>query len=412
MVYYMTIRNSILPGSSADVDNIIVNLCDGYTLVTWSGVNKKTYSVLSNEFFERRFATLYPLFRELKIGVCPTLQACHPANCWKVISCFASDPDNDNPHGHAMTLKVYFQEKGVQIYRASLELSKSKKEAELKEICGSGDEDPHASVNRAQGACAKASEEIYNFERLVMARVSEAEMFLPQVGVDDRQQALRIMDWLKNHRSTAELFVSYSDEEIINMTDEELELEGVKGIDKSLISAYRSLDNVVMPIICVMPSFSEKKLERDRLCDDHTNLINRGEILRFEISALDSKIHATNDAYVCEVQDECRKMNMHIHFTVCIPILEECQALIQKEFSEARPPGHLRNQICDLINSLPKQVKTRIWQSLYDKCANGVIEDQWSEMHCHEFLPQLEGLVNDTLEVMNFQLRSISHAQD
>jgi len=54
----MTIRNSILPGSSADVDNIIVNLCDGYTLVTWSGVNKKTYSVLSNEFFERRFATL------------------------------------------------------------------------------------------------------------------------------------------------------------------------------------------------------------------------------------------------------------------------------------------------------------------------------------------------------------------
>jgi hypothetical protein len=184
------------------------------------------------------------------------------------------------------------------------------------------------------------------------------------------------------------------------MTGEELELEGVKGIDKSLISAYRLLNDKAMPFIRLVPIFQENNLECHRLLANHADLVFREKILRDKIDTLNHDMYEINAVYAKKLQYECDAMNGRIHYAESNPILEECRALIQKlraqqGLSGEPVPIHMRKQICDLINSLPNKDKTYIWKSLYDKRAKGVIEDQWSEIHCHEFLPELEEIVQD-----------------
>lgn len=53
-------------------------------------------------------------------------------------------------------------------------------------------------------------------------------------------------------------------------------------------------------------------------------------------------------------------------------------------------------QIQMLINY--SELSTKVWSDLYDKCAQGVQEDSWSENHFHEFLPQLKEILSITLE--------------
>ena len=73
-----------------------------------------------------------------------------------------------------------------------------------------------------------------------------------------------------------------------------------------------------------------------------------------------------------------------------LPLLEKCRSLIlnlldhPEEVSDATL-GTIRQMInsCDIIDI------GRIWGRLYEQCANGVHEDQWSEKHFPEFLSNL-----------------------
>src|SRR5580698_4889506 len=117
----MTITRPILT-PSADTDNIIINLSDAYTLINLSRVSRNTYTVLSNDFFERRFAALYPFFKALNTDPCPTLQTCQPESCWKIMCCIALDANN------GCDVKICFLEGDnviLQIFHSSLGLNKS-----------------------------------------------------------------------------------------------------------------------------------------------------------------------------------------------------------------------------------------------------------------------------------------------
>src|SRR5262249_6893602 len=47
------------------------------------------------------------------------------------------------------------------------------------------------------------------------------------------------------------------------------------------------------------------------------------------------------------------------------------------------------------INLCSGDVKKYIWRTLYDRCAKGVIEDNWSENHYGEFLPELKKIIEE-----------------
>ena len=57
-----------------------------------------------------------------------------------------------------------------------------------------------------------------------------------------------------------------------------------------------------------------------------------------------------------------------------------------------------RKEICDFINQLPSNLDKEIWRSLYLKCANGKIEDNWSEHHFHEHLDELDATMKTVCE--------------
>ena len=77
-----------------------------------------------------------------------------------------------------------------------------------------------------------------------------------------------------------------------------------------------------------------------------------------------------------------------------LPHLEDCQCLIQNliENPEEISPDTLAN-IRQMINACDSEDISHIWGQLYDVCASGVDEDQWSEHHFPEFLKPLEGIV-------------------
>jgi len=72
--------------------------------------------------------------------------------------------------------------------------------------------------------------------------------------------------------------------------------------------------------------------------------------------------------------------------------LEQCCIVIQAAIAE--PSDGLLQHIAHLINSLDNNDLTVIWGSLYNECANGYQQDRWSELHFHEFLPELLKIVN------------------
>jgi hypothetical protein len=47
------------------------------------------------------------------------------------------------------------------------------------------------------------------------------------------------------------------------------------------------------------------------------------------------------------------------------------------------------------LSSSDADVKTYIWGNLYQTCANGIQEWEWSEKHFHEFLPELNNILHE-----------------
>ena len=88
---------------------------------------------------------------------------------------------------------------------------------------------------------------------------------------------------------------------------------------------------------------------------------------------------------------------------VRLPHLEKCRSLIlnlldhPEEVSDATL-GTIRQ----MINSCDIQDIGRIWGELYEQCANGVDEDQWSEKHFPEFLSRLNAIVRHVVWQYNY----------
>jgi len=77
--------------------------------------------------------------------------------------------------------------------------------------------------------------------------------------------------------------------------------------------------------------------------------------------------------------------------------LKECALAITMAIEE--PSTKLLQHIAFLINSNEKRDITFIWGNLYNECANGYQQDRWSELHFHEFLPELLDIVNERAEL-------------
>jgi hypothetical protein len=74
--------------------------------------------------------------------------------------------------------------------------------------------------------------------------------------------------------------------------------------------------------------------------------------------------------------------------------LDKCMILMD-EVNQHPENLDLLHSIRHFINLCPDFVQTEIWGNLYKRCANGVIEDRWSENHYGEFLPVLKEVIED-----------------
>jgi hypothetical protein len=385
MIIIRPATGTIFPHTSFDVDKMIIDSCDDdRSLVNFSGVNRKAYHVLSNDFFRRRFEALYPFF--IGKNACPTLQVCHPDNCWKVICCICSDRGR---WSECPKFKLSFKKEGSQIYLSFLNSKKLKKESELATICGSYYQDPTSPIDQAWKAFAKEQKEVKNLRDVLQPQEGELEKLLQSLRLDSDVEGKRIRIWLENYGN--ELFASYSDEEISHLTDVELE-----EIDRNLIPKYRLLATQIMPLC---KAFQEKSSKESAAGNKYRTLESKRAVLEKRIRALDSSISDVDCAYSSALWIDVLKIKAGLIQEVCVPILTECKALIKTlQVQGDLVPDPMRHPICHLINSLPETEKVWIWQTLYDKCANKVIEDQWSEKHWHEFLLQLYLIVEDSLQ--------------
>src|SRR2546426_977063 len=122
-----------------DLDRKIISYLDNDNLVVLSGINRRTYGVLSNDsFFKELFEKQHPFLVGLN-NVFKNLRLCHPHNCWKVACCILRK--------EIFSVSSSFLKESIPLISQCLKLQKAHLEVALKEICGHFYADPLSSID-------------------------------------------------------------------------------------------------------------------------------------------------------------------------------------------------------------------------------------------------------------------------
>lgn len=362
---------SIFPNSVLDIDKQILSyVSDPTVLVALSGTNRAAYQYLTNsEFFKNLFSKLHPQLaaREQTFQM---LRENHPTNCWKV-ACSVLYKGEFKP-GASFCAGIV----------DSLKEQKNQLEEELKKICGSGYADPNSPIDQAWKAYEKNKQafEAMNEQR----QIEQEELSKPLRLVHSSEQ----LSWIRSglhYYTISQLFSHGTDGQIKDLI--------TKGklayFDQSLISHYRLLHVFLMKkndefqkVVKLKVVYTELETRR-ATCETKLKQINQKlEFLPFTVTN-----HSIN------LENEFKLESRREKTLVSISIVKEILSHINACLEQHSTPADRLTRIRGLINSLDYDDKTDIWHVLYVGCANRVQEDQWSEKHFSEFLPQLKEII-------------------
>lgn len=365
----MAIRStSIFPNSVSDVDAYIASMLGPVDQIHVSCVNRKAHDeVLTNDtFFKQQFDCQYPHLAKLK-NAFKFLSDNHPTICWKV-ACRVLSATNPSYH----------------LPQFSVECLKSQKkrwELELNQLQGSSSEDSQSPLFQARKAYRNAVEKAHKeLEELDKESAPHIEAIKTQHTPEEI------------HALTTSL-CSNLGESVCNSLEKGLSLFLLKPI---LLPSYRA-------IVKLKKTINQLQNEMNRLELQYNQLERHREAIKARISQLDDKLEkiASNGQAFEQAEQEYANIllqeltiwsgfNNYDFFDKCFTAISGLVAKPIKVNSDALM------QIQKLINSSP--AGKDIWQKLYLKCANGVQEDRWAEIHFSEFLPHLLEIVRDKYE--------------
>ncbi len=351
---------------NSDIDKeIIVRLAESpISIFCVSKVNRYFYWVMNNDkLFCALFNSQYPDLVKFKDIFFKNLSEMHNDKYWKIayFNFF-------KPSLQCLPLCLYKEKISIICVDENPECvawenKKEDCEKNLRDICGSFYADPDSVIDQVWKAYQ---------EQLAIS------------GVDPyTQELLRRYSTLESHRK-------YYVEKIEKFSEQIYFLKNEKTFFMNHLSE-------VLILNCdgkFLQNFSEAK-----------TLPENAAYLQFQGSKCKIELTQFHSNYFLPLISE-RNLAMGVQgYTMLIQKLDECITWIDEieEGAEGTAPSVLR--VCDKINSFSCPLKTYIWGTLYNQCANGTIQDRWAELHFHEFLPNLKLIV---VEYRNQQFKFVT----
>ena len=380
----MTIFNN----SVSDVEGVIISFCDIYRLINLSGVNRAAYHlVLSNkEFFKDLFSFQHSILKSYASKLFTTLRTCYSDNCYKVMCKVMKEG--------VFKCNTPFLKQAIPYLEEKLTSKKEQLEQKI--------EEEDSLVDIVRNEYKKSEEEIktltimYTHEREIAHR-RIAQLTEPLKAVHSREELDKILFLIFND---AELLLAISDEEFINLPDEMLE-----SMDKEHLVQYQEIALTYLSSSELSHKISEKISNNIKLEKQYKILKEKTKKVKKEIQKIDAEIKAVSSGSEAPLKDHRSNLSREGYFALYleeslqkVSHLTQCMRSIQdlidhpeKKTTEALEAIRLA------INACTHDDKTVIWGNLYLRCANGVIEDAWSEHHFPDFLTELKSQVNNVL---------------
>jgi hypothetical protein len=349
-----------------DVRQNIFFLLPPEDLVTLPKICKLFNEDLSNEFFHKKSVDV---FQSLNSNFCdPIIKTVK--NPWKLI-CFSLSGLKKNDQFYPVAQKAaqtFHQEFSSYLSKCAdlTKLEQTNLESDKQSICGKYYQDPNSKIDQAWKFFQENwSEQDENELNALIAYLVQTE----EPGLQYWRNVL-LEIWAT---------LDYS------------------SLDDSLSNELKKRHADTLVIRCA--ELDSKKEKAKQQYEQFENERNELEIL---ISEKNKIINCYNK--ITQNPESCQRYSTEIIYHILyllpymrkwgdhLPTLRALSDEIGDEGLKDSPEGI--DSIRDKINSLPKDVSTFIWKTLYDRKAQGVQEEQWSEKHFQEHLRELENIID------------------
>ncbi len=405
----------------------IFSYLEGKDLVNASLVNKQFNKIASNEpFFQELFKKMHPVIAHIIIhknqeGFFREIKTYHPNNFWRLACSVLSSPS------HLLKpqcIKKGFVECAGAKAKSKLSGTTSFLEKELKKFNGEYYQDPASHIHQAYLDNEQNRNDLitYGYEldritRELQYCYADLNPLIQSFAQEGKHKLLKANPWLLDHIVTHSQALNefFSQDEVPNL-DECL----VRFLEVAQILYNEQLSNGKSPMEAVFevdklmginPVWRSKctKLEQDLSnCQKNHKNSRKLQILsewhqrklfevRKNIECISSNIKIIEEKYELFF---CYMFKMAQAFETVFPqaikyqIIKGAVAILIDDPSHPNAKDALRD-IRETIDSLKQDPKTGLWKRLYDQCANGAIEDHWSENHFPEYLTELDEIINE-----------------
>jgi hypothetical protein len=453
--------STIFPNSNSDIDKYIILLSDPCSRLALSGVNKTASLILSNNVFEFLCRREHPLLKEDTYkNSLALLCTCHPSNCWKVASYFFAtgtfNPScsflgesfpffqsllRSRKEQTEMELKricgSYYADPDSPIDQAWKACGQARKAYEASEKAFKESTEAFSCVARCKDFGSENLEvtQAYNKIKFAGSELSEYAIKLvispsSRIRAGEKFMEFRHLDPVSfsdiEELRSAEVFKINinSFEELIKVVSLE-----ESGLSENILSLFHE---DLFPEYLILFKFifykklqlhfknsemevryREKEILLGKYCEMEGSRRENSkwlEKINVCIHALDKK----NTFQLDDSRDDLKKrfkldttyrmaLRGELDFFIGMEenkkdknALEQCLIALDKVNEHSENPI-LLDSIRQSINSCPYGLRTVVWGTLYERCANGITEDSWSENHYGEFLPDLKDIVESKI---------------
>ena len=345
---------SLLPD---EIRSKIFSFCDTDSLVQLSGVDVKLHTAFDNDvFFKNHYSEQHPLLRPYD-KLFSDLPQIHPLNCWKVVC------QGFGKLSESTKLSSVFAQEAVPYFQKKHHSKIESLEKKMKAICGSYYADPSSRIDQAWRAYAEAKTTMEKIKMKIPLKMEEIRM------LDCKSKPM--------------------------LSDEEIRAIGLSSVDERIGSDSRII---------------EKSSHITQLTREIRKLHLQCSGLFLKYRAVESK-RQMHEKEIEHVNKKYSNLSVsHQNFLVCKftvafciekdlfrkARLEECNEWIQKLIDNPDEKTlEALNRIRGMINALDDAQRIDIWQKLYSRCADGIMEDSWAENYFQDFLPELKIIMSE-----------------
>ncbi len=402
-------NSTIFSGLVWDVQPKIIYFCDTNSQLQLSQVNKLANNFLSNfPHFHDRFYGQHPCLVPYD-KLFTVLISDSNSNCWKIL-CKVMDPACRVPLPVPFSQSFFEQTKPHVMEKLYSE--RQGLEEQRKAICGSYIKDPASPIDQAWKQYEEAKQERMRLELELKHKSVNGEPI-----EDAKEKTMRrlgeahpdfddLVGVISAVCSNPEFFIKMTEEEFANLPADKRQDMKIECLE--VYREYAQIRDASKEF------FKGKSLE-DALDGAYKDLDYKQLCFQYHIDQLDTKIAsynenfpqkyqlALNPSFITAFVLENAIINKP-HLKKCLELLD----LLEKDPQENSPK--VLDQIRGLINACTFEYENNIhnhhhpyhrfiqssiiWESLYDRCGNKVIEDSWAEKHFHKHLPQLSAIIN------------------